>query len=389
MPKDRAIIDFEIIWKKINHCLTEEEELSLSKWLNESPVRQKYMDNVMKYYLEGSGFDGAKAETEKAWKVFNAKKIKSRHTNLRWIVSLSTAAAAIVLIIIFLRPHSEKTKITPLAASKLELIKPGTSQATLVLDDGSVYDLAASKNLVLNEGGSVIKSEGTKLQYTEKSKAHEEVKYNTLSIPRGGEFVLQLSDGTKVRLNSKTVLRYPVQFVGNERRVELVGEAFFEVAKNEKVPFLVESGEQVIKVLGTEFNISSYKENSFIYTTLVKGSVEVFIKNNPEVKQTLIPNEQSTTNKFDAQITKRKVDPYMYVAWRYGRFVFEDQNLGEIMNTLSKWYDVDVVFAQEDLKNIRFTGNLQRYSDFGEVLKKIQKTNEVEFSIENKLIIIK
>jgi len=388
MPTDRTIIDFEIIWKKINSTLTEEEEFLLSQWINESPEHRTYFDNAIKYHREGSSFNVNKAETENAWKALKIKKIIGNRRKLGWIIPMTAAAAVILLIITLLAPD-EKIVTIPELTINTEIINPGTNRATLILDDGSVYDLTATKNLQLTDGGSAIKSDGTRLEYTEEKQIHKEVKYNTLSIPRGGEFFLQLADGTKVWLNSETVLRYPVQFVGNERKVELTGEAFFEVARNEKLPFIVESGEQVIKVLGTEFNISSYKENPNIYTTLVKGSVEVFIKSKPEIKQTLVPNEQSSIRKADAQISKRKVDTYQYVAWKEGRFVFEDQNLDEIMKTLSKWYNVDVLFTREDLRNIRFTGNLQRYSDFSEVLKKMGKTNEVKFSIENKLITIK
>jgi len=387
MPIERTIIDFEIIWKKINDSLTVEEEILLSQWLNESPMHQQYLDNAIRYYSLGSVFKDRKAETAKAWKIFKNKELKSEKRITRWILSVSVAAVTIFMVATFVFP-SKEIVIAPVALVKTEEIKPGSNQAILILDDGSKYDLTSSKNLVLNEGGSEIKSEGTKIQYTENKGARQEIKYNTLSIPRGGEFFLQLSDGTKVWLNSETVLRYPVQFAGNERKVELTGEAFFEVARNEKVPFLVESGEQTVKVLGTEFNISSYRDNLLISTTLVKGSVEVSIKNKPETKQILSPNEQSTINRADAQITKQKVDPYEFIAWKDGRFVFDNQNLYEIMKTLSKWYNIDVVFAREDLKNFRFTGNLQRYSDFGEVLKKIQKTNEVEFLIENKQITI-
>ncbi len=388
MPKDQTIIDFEIIWKKINHTLTEKEELFISQWLNESPLHQQYMDKALHYYRHGSDFTDPETATNQAWEALNHKSLSRRRFKSVWIISLSAAAAAIFLIATFLLP-TNKTGVIPLAKNKGELIRPGSNQATLILNDGSVHNLTTSKNLVLNDGGAQIKSEGAKLEYTEKESAQGKTVYNTLSIPRGGEFFLQLADGTKVWLNSETVLRYPVQFDGNERRVELTGEAFFEVARNEKKPFLVESGEQIIKVLGTEFNISSYKEEQFIYTTLLKGSVEVFFRNKPEIKQTLKPNEQSKINNADRTISKTEVDPYQFIAWKEGRFVFNDQNLGEIMNTLSKWYNVEVVFDREPLKNIRFTGNLQRYSDFGDVLKKISKTNEMKFIIENKKITIK
>jgi len=126
-----------------------------------------------------------------------------------------------------------------------------------------------------------------------------------------------------------------------------------------------------------------------IYTTLVKGSVEVFLKNMPEINQILAPNEQSSFNKLEAQISKKIIDPYSYVAWKDGRFVFQDQNLGDIMKTLSKWYNVEVTFASDELRDFRFTGDLQRYTDFGEVLGKIGKTNEVKFIIENNKITIR
>ena len=283
MPKDRTIIDFEIIWKKINDSLTDEEEILLSKWMNESPSHQQYMDNAVKYYLDGSSFSDDKGETGKAWKALKNKGLKGIQNNLRWIISLSAAVVTIFIIVTFLLP-SIKIKNARLAVNNTEIIIPGSNQATLILADGSVHNLTASKKLELIEGGEKIKCEGAKLQYSGKEAGNQEVRYNTLNVPRGGEFFLELADGTKVWLNSETVLRYPVQFIGNERKVELTGEAFFEVARNEKIPFVVESGEQTVKVLGTEFNISSYKENPLIYTTLVKGSVEVFIKNKPEIK---------------------------------------------------------------------------------------------------------
>jgi hypothetical protein len=388
MQKERTIIDFEIIWKKINHSLTKDEEILISGWLSESQEHQRYMDNAMKYYLEGSAFVDNKTESEKAWKALNLKERRSGFGSTQWIISLAAAAIAIFMVITYLLPEN-KIGNTPMVMEQAIQIKAGTNKAVLILNDGSVHDLTASNNLDLNEGGSKIKSQGDKLEYIKQKNTTKEIKYNTLNVPRGGEFFLQLTDGTKVWLNSESELRYPVQFSGKERRVELTGEAFFEVARNEKAPFLVESGEQTVKVLGTEFNISSYKDDPLIYTTLVKGSVEVFLKNMPEINQLLAPNEQSSINKLEAQISKRIVDTYSYVAWKDGRFVFQDQNLGDIMKTLSKWYNVEVTFASDELRDFRFTGDLQRYADFGEVLKKIGKTNDVKFIIENNKVTIR
>ena len=388
MPKVQTIIDFEIIWKKINGSLTTDEEILLSQWLDEHPTHPKYLEKALRHYREGLKPGVNKAETEKAWRKLKNRGLKIDRTFSRRRITVAAAVITILLIIPFLLP-SKRVKDKSIAIHKGEPIKPGSNKATLILDDGSVYDLTSSKKLLISEGGSEIKSEGDKLEYTEKESLHKEVKYNTLSIPRGGEFFLQLADGTKVWLNSETVLRYPIQFADNERRVELSGEAFFEVTRNEKIPFIVESNDQSVKVLGTEFNISSYTENPIVYTTLVKGSVEVSARNKPDIKQILVPNEQSSMNKAGGEMTKRHVDPYQYVAWKDGRFVFDDQTLGEIMKILSKWYNVEVAFDREDLKNIRFTGNLKRYADFGELLKKIEKTDEVAFSIENNKISIR
>ena len=251
---------------------------------------------------------------------------------------------------------------------------PGVDKAMLILDDGSTYDLYANKELSIEEGGTRINSQGTGIQYVQEKESTKALKYNTLKIPRGGEFFLLLSDSTRVWLNSETILRYPVQFFGDERKVELIGEAFFEVKENKEKPFIVVSNEQIVEVLGTSFNISSYKEDSIIYTTLVNGKVEVYLKDNPEIKQSLSPNYQSTLLKKEGLISQRKVDTYQYIAWKEGRFVFEYQTLGEIAKVLERWYNVDFVFANAELKDIPFSGEFLRYGDIEKIYEIIQKT---------------
>jgi transmembrane sensor len=209
-----------------------------------------------------------------------------------------------------------------------------------------------------------------------------------LKIPRGGEFYLTLSDNTKVWLNSETTLKYPVEFAGEERRVELTGEAFFEVEKDAERPFRVVSDEQVVEVLGTSFNISSYPEDSVILTTLVEGKVNVFLGENPETSQTLLPKHQSFLARGEDRIMQREVDVSEYVAWKDGEFYFRDQSLENIMKTLSRWYDIDVVFNEPQAKDILFTGHLERYENFERILNLIQRTNEVSYSEEGRTITI-
>jgi ferric-dicitrate binding protein FerR (iron transport regulator) len=388
MIKNRIMIDFEIIWKKANLSLTAKEELALSKWLKEDASHQEFLNNATTYYSQGASFEACKIECTKAWNNFKHSTLKKNNRQASWIIS--TAAAAIAVFVYFTYFHvTKKESDNAIALIKAEAIHPGSNQATLKLADGTVHDLTPSQHIVLKEGAAVIKSEGAKLQYAAQNQIPAEIKYNTLTIPRGGEFFLELADGTKVWLNSETSLRYPAQFGANERRVELTGEAYFEVAHNENSPFIVESRGQTVKDIGTEFNISAYTENPIVTTTLVKGSVAMFANTSPDKVQTLEVNEQGAVNRENGKISKRIVGTYQYIAWKSGRFVFTNQPLAQIMETLARWYNVEVVFSQEELKNFRFTGDLKRYTDFSEVIKLIGKTNEVNFLVEEKKITIR
>ena len=394
MPKTFTIIDFEIIWNKIHHTVSDKEQKLLDQWLEESVSHRKFYESVKRFYADGSVFENNKEDIDQAWKNFRRKTklSKNKYSRIISYASFILLGALITTAIYFISPKRDEQQ--PVVAEVDAPIKPGSSKAILILDNGEVHELSENTEEVFSAEGAQIKNTGNRLEYIpeteEKSKRKEEkVKYNTLEIPRGGEYFLVLSDGTKVWLNSETTLRYPVYFKDGQRNVELTGEAYFEVAENRNAPFLVTSCEQVVKVLGTKFNISSFQEYPFVLTTLVEGKVEVFLEKSPDTKQILLPNDQSRFDKDEERLSKRKVDPYKYIAWKEGRFVFEDELLSDIMKTLSKWYNVDIIFASEQSENFRFTGNLKRYENFGEILKKIAKTNEVEFIIEGRQVIVK
>jgi len=189
-------------------------------------------------------------------------------------------------------------------------------------------------------------------------------------------------------LNSDSKLRYPVSFVGDERIVELTGEAYFEVSKDKTRPFKVITDGQVVEVVGTEFNISSYSNEELIYTTLVEGQVKVYTEENPELSQTLLPGFQTYCFREEGLISKRKVDVYEYTAWKEGVFYFKNKPLVDMMKTLAKWYDIDVVFENQAKKDIRFCGELPRYDNFEKILMKIEKTYEVRFEIRDNILVV-
>ncbi|WP_433832735.1 FecR family protein [Flavobacterium anhuiense] len=298
------------------------------------------------------------------------------------------AMAASLLLLISISLIVNKTnplKIeTPQVAHKEILI--GSDKATLTLEDGSVIALEKGKSY--SKGNA--SSNGEKLVYNSNGKV-EAIANNLLTIPRGGQFFVQLADSTKVWLNSESQLRYPVAFVdGETRQVELVyGEAYFEVSpstKHKGSRFKVKTQEQNIEVIGTEFNIKAYRDESAIYTTLVKGVVAV---SNVAKKQILTPNQQSKITEYNGKISVAEVDVYNEISWRKGLFVFKGMPLKDIARVLSRWYDVDIVFADPALGNVKFNGVLNKNQKLEDILTTIKNINFINAyeKKDNKIII--
>jgi len=299
-----------------------------------------------------------------------------------------TVMAASLLLLISISLIINKTnplKIeTPQVAHKEILI--GSDKATLTLEDGSVIALEKGKSYTKGNASS----NGEKLVYNSNGKSAA-IANNLLTIPRGGQFFVQLADSTKVWLNSESQLKYPVAFVdGETRQVELVyGEAYFEVSpstKHKGSRFKVKTENQNVEVIGTEFNIKAYRDESAIYTTLVKGVVAV---SNTSKKQILTPNQQSKITEYNGNINVSEVDVYNEISWRKGLFVFKGMPLKDIARVLSRWYDVDIVFADPALGNVKFNGVLNKNQKLEDILTTIKNINFINAyeKKDNKIII--
>lgn len=299
------------------------------------------------------------------------------------------AMAASLLLLISISLFISKTnplKIeTPAVAHKEILI--GSDKATLTLEDGSVIALEKGKSYTQGNASS----NGEKLIYNSKDAKPAAIANNYLTIPRGGQFFVQLADSTKVWLNSESQLKYPVAFIdGETRQVELVyGEAYFEVSpstKHKGSRFKVKTQSQNVEVIGTEFNIKAYKDETTIYTTLVKGIVEV---SNASKKQILAPNEQSRITDYNGNIAVSDVDVYNEISWRKGLFVFKGMPLKDIARVLSRWYDADIVFADPALGNVKFNGVLNKNQKLEDILTTIKNINFINAyeKKDNKIII--
>ncbi len=264
-------------------------------------------------------------------------------------------------------------------------ITPGKNQAYLYLSNGkSVLLSRENRELREDNGVSISVSAEGKVHYNveEKDGAARSL-FNRLVVPRGGEFMITLEDGTKVWLDAETELRYPTNFDAQNRVVYLKGEAYFEVAKMEGKPFVVKIDQMSVNVLGTKFNVNN-REAGVVQTVLVEGSVKL---KSPRGEVLMVPNQKAEYHGGDEWVVE-EVDVSPYVAWKDGNFVFNNESLERIMNKLSSWYDVDVFYANEEVKNVKLTGDMMRYKDIQELLYFFEKISDVKFLIKNRTVTV-
>ena len=338
-------------------------------------------ENLKKHVEKGVSFDTATGWLEVQ------KRIRKSNSRERMMRILRYAAAVLVPVFfvgITLKytDHGHSSDKSVLIAQP---ILPGAAKAILTLDNGETISLNKETADALQQiEGTHIQVDSTTLNYQLAQTASVQVKpvYNKVEIPRGGEYALVLSDGTKVHLNSMSSLRFPVAFTADKREVELQGEAYFEVSKTGQ-PFIVNVNGMQVEVLGTTFNISAYPNEEY-QTTLVTGSVRVSAEKGESL--VLKPSQQATIVSGGNSIQVRTVDTSFYTSWVKGKINFKDQRLEDIMKILSRWYDMNVVYENEGLKNIRFGCNLNRYEEITPFVKLLEQTEEVHVKIEGNTI---
>lgn len=264
-------------------------------------------------------------------------------------------------------------------------VEPGTLEAVLVTSDGTLRELQTAGNHINEKDGSKIMVDSARLNYQDnRPESVQELIYNKLLVGRGHEYMLILNDGTRVWMNSKSELSYPVAFGENVRRVRLSGEAYFEVTKDSVRPFIVEVDRGFeVKVLGTHFNIKAYDTDDSYETTLVEGKVQV--SQGHKTKITLEPSEQMVIGK-DGRHEVRVVNTSYYTAWHEGWFYFNDESLEQVLIMIGRWYDVDFVFAKENLKEITVTGKLKRFENLSVILKMLERTTGTELMLKNRIV---
>lgn len=377
--------------------MNENEILALLKKYQEGTLSNEDKDKVDAWYLHkasNSNLQLNEYELEDSYEYLKAKLPLKQETKIIRIWPRVAVAASIAVLLgtgifYFTKPKEQ----IPQVAEKPQEIAPGGNRGILTLSNGKQIVLAdiSAKDTIAKEGEedevTIKMGANGVITYiinpnTVASKADANL-FNTLSTPTGGQYNIVLADGTKVYLNAVSSIKYPTQFNGDQRIVELDGEAYFEVAKNKNKPFIVKSGDQDIEVLGTHFNVHAYDNESVVKTTLLEGSVAVSYKNQ---KAILKPGQQSNVSDKFNKITIKQVDTEAAIAWKNGRFKFDNADLKTVMRQLERWYGIKVEY-RGDVPDVRFNGGTFMNKNLSEVLKVLELSN-IKFKVEGKTIIV-
>ncbi|MFB2118728.1 FecR family protein [Parapedobacter sp. 2B3] len=265
-------------------------------------------------------------------------------------------------------------------------ILPGTNRATLTLTDGRTIALDETQAGIIVNDKNILYEDHSSVAMLSKVDAAATTEMLTLATPRGGQYRITLPDGSIAWLNAASTLRYPAIFDVDRREVEITGEVYFEISPDKKHPFVVSHPLQTVEVLGTKFNVNAYSDENSVRTTLVEGSVLVRPQQGRHIHSvTLAPGEAALLGQDD--ITVIPVDAMETVAWKDGKFMFNDSDIRSIMRRISRWYDVDVQYTG-DVTGITFTGSVSRFDDIHDVLRKIELTESVRFKTEGRRIMV-
>ncbi|MDO6429597.1 DUF4974 domain-containing protein [Flavitalea sp. BT771] len=319
----------------------------------------------------------------------------ARRLRLLPLRRILTAACVILLVgiglIFLIRPRHTEPVVAKAPAPNKDF-SPGGNNAYLILSDGQKLALNQAKIGVLaRQGGhEVIKKDDGQIVYSRNASAvpaESSISLNKIVVPVGGQYKVMLPDGTNVWLNAASSLEYPIEFTGDQRQVRLTGEAYFEVAKNRVLPFVVNvNGKMDVKVLGTHFNIMAYGDEDRISTTLLEGSVKVVDRANPANEKVLTPGQQADWSDHE-KIKVMAAEGEEAIAWKEGQFLFVNEDIHSIMRKLARWYDIEVVYSRS-MKNKSFDGSISRNRNISEVLKLMELTKSVHFVFDERKIVV-
>jgi ferric-dicitrate binding protein FerR (iron transport regulator) len=380
----------------LNYCFgrNDDDVRYWNKWLADHPEDEMRIDELRRtvILLGDVSHESLRAkhfeELQQKIATSNIVPLVTRKKRSIWKPVMAAASIVIVVstVAVLFRQASKPTKSNAIAQKND--IRPGSNRAVLTLANGKKITLTDSVN------GQIAVQSNIKIAKTAKGQIAYElpkggtdddlaVGYNTIEAPTGGQWQVILPDQSKVWLNAKSSLTYPTYFTGNERKVQLKGEAYFEVAHNAKMPFKVSSRGQTVEVLGTHFDIMAYDDDEIMKTTLLEGSVKI---SNNGYSRILVPGEQAQVSNVGTKVTN-EIDLEDVMAWKNGYFKFND-NLENVMRKISRWYNIEIKYANNVDPSLRFGGKISRYKNLSSALKIMELTGNVHFKVEGRRVTV-
>lgn len=399
----------------LSRSLGSKEQIQLDRWRKESSAHEELFQRLcneqrlLHYAEQRSWFDEAEGwkrlqqqlqqqspQQPQYQQLLNPQQ-QRRQRHLRLFSRVANVAAVLLLPLLWsaLTTYFQAPVSTPLPEQLTTHIPitPGSSKALLILEDGSTLPLSATTDTLLTQATSItLRLDSAQLTYQHAALDAEAPSsetaltntilysphWNSIQTPQGGEYRLTLSDGTRVYLNAMSTLRFPVEFSGGQRVVELSGEAYFEVMHS-GTPFIVRTPRMEVEVMGTAFNLSAYPDE-VTSTTLVNGQVKVSASG--VGSRLLVPSQQASLTPGEDRLCVKQVDTDCFTAWTKGKILFKDERLDVMMKQLSRWYDMEVNFAEPSLKALRFGCHLNRYHDITPFLRLLEQTGKVSIKVD-------
>ncbi len=380
MKREPNIIAKEILERYVRGECTPQEARLVEKWYNQTRNLDGHFDA-----------DIAQKHLGQVWEKIDPSRNQTKVYGFKRVI-LAAACVAILIgfAVYFMNKYTPAAAIIPEKSASLD-VNP-VQQTILTLADGSIIKLDSLQvGQQLSQHGIIItKQEDGTLSYQPDDSyvLKDHMEFNSITTPAGKQYTIRLPDNSRVWLNAASTLRFPVQFAGNRREIDLSGEGFFDVESDPSKPFIVNSKNQQTIVKGTKFNINAYPNEPRMTTTLVEGAVLVSIAEDDgaHFKQIqLKPNEQLITQ--GTNLEKTIVDAKYFAAWKEGKFIYENSPLATVMRQLARWYDVEIIYLN-DIDNITFTGSLSKSEEISDVLRKISLTESVHFEIDGRRVMV-
>ena len=379
-----SIDKWELLLKVLSEEIPEDNR-DFQHWLNEDTENRKLYRSLKEGEQNEILFDKDQVFKNISNKLSLNTEKKIPLYQKKWFKYAVSSVAVIALFIAGGYFTFHETATPPEKVEK-SIFDPGSKKAYLLSMQGEKIDLSESFEVKKEDGTIISNNNQGVISFQKTVPIKKTIERQTIYVPKSGEYELVLADGSRVFLNSESQLAFPSYFEGDTRRVELTGEAYFEVKKDGR-PFIIQTPDLSIEVLGTSFNVNAYQTNPYVNATLVEGSIRIRL---PEKQESFLlqPDHNFRLDKLSEEISVQQVNTDIYTAWVKGEFMFRNQPLAEIFAQLERWYDFKIIYENPDIAKMRFTGSAEKVRPLNYLLNQIQAVTDIQYKSEGDKIIL-